>query len=189
MTPAPRLAPCLDGLLERVALGHRRAAFDVAEFLTRDHCVEAMRYGATWIRGDADGPTYDENLREEILVLAPVVLRAAIVLDRAWAAANDEEYGELGAACLRVADALGPHADAIRLVPENVWESLDAEGEPIDETSWWGHARVVMLGEKAAAYAQMEYAEGTLRARLDAEDPEALQRWVDGFATEPARSR
>jgi hypothetical protein len=187
VTPAPRLAPCLEALVERVALGHRRAALDVAAFLSAPHCVEAMRYGAMWIRGDADGPTYDEKLREEILVLAPVVLRAAIVLDRSWAAAGEEEYGELGAACLRVAEALGPHADAIRLVPENVWSELAAESEPLDETSWWGNARVVMIEAQAAANAQMDYAEGALRARLDAVDPEELQRWVDGFAT--ARGR
>lgn len=131
---------------------------DVACFLSADETVEAMAYGASWAQHD-EWHAPDETMRIESFLLAPVVLRARIDLDRRLSTLCADEWGHVLDAICDADDLLSPHALALALVPEATWKDLMAEGETIDSAvegeSWWTDVRLMLLRATAEADAMM----------------------------------
>lgn len=159
MSTEPRLAPLLAELLgylnDRPSAG---TMLDVADFLRADETVEAMAYGASWAQHD-DWPNANEAMRVESYVLAPVVLRARIELDRRLSALDGAECGDVIAAVCDADERLAQHAMALALVPEETWLEINVNGEPIDDApeglSWWSDVRIMLLRSMAEARAAM----------------------------------
>lgn len=159
MSTEPRLATLLNGLLgnlaDRPGIG---TMLDVADFLRADETVEAMAYGASWAQHD-DWPNANEAMRVESYLLAPVVLRARIDLDRRLPALDGPERDEVLDSIHDADERLAQHAMALALVPEETWLEINAEGEKIDDAhdgaSWWADVRTMLLRARAEAHAAM----------------------------------
>jgi hypothetical protein len=124
---------------------------DVADFLRADETVATMAYGASWAQHD-DWPNANEAMRVESYLLAPVVLRARIELDRRLPALDGPERDEVLDSIHDADDRLAPHAIALAFVPEATWLEID---DAPDGTSWWADVRTMLLRARAEAHAAM----------------------------------